>query len=375
METHHCDIIVIGAGIAGTSVAAQLCDDAQVILLEAEAQPAYHATGRSAAMYAPSYGPTPIQKLTMASGAFFHHPQADFTQAPLLSPCNVLMIGTQHQQGALDEFMHICGGVDTLHRITAQDIVDIQPLLRAGYAASGILDTAASDIDVHALHSGFLRQFKQNGGVLHTATPVLSMQHKKGYWQVKSKNTEFTAKIVVNAAGAWAEEIGQMAGAEKIGLVPKRRTALMVSPPDGVVVDDLPMVIDIDEGFYLKPQGGQLLISPANEDPMPACDVQPDEMDIAICIDRIERAFALKIDRIASKWAGLRSFVADKSPVVGYSKQVEGFFWLAGQGGYGIQTSPAISLFARALILDNPLPESVVAEGVTPQMLCPSRLA
>ena len=374
MTSKHYDIVVIGAGIAGASVAAGLAAVTDVMLVEAEAQPAYHATGRSAAMFAPSYGPPVIQKFTSASANFFHTPPEGFTETPLLAPCTVLMIGTAKQQNAVTQFIHEMSDSGGIEPVAMSELTAIQPLLREGYAQYGILDRAAYDIDVHALHAAFLKQFKRNGGVLSAASPVQAMTHQDGQWQLTTKRGSITANIVVNAAGAWADEIGQMAGAEKIGLVPKRRTALLIAAPDAAMLDKMPMTIDIDEQFYLKPQAGQLLISPANEDPMQACDVQPEEMDVALCIDRIERAFSLKIEKIISKWAGLRSFVADKQPVIGYSTQAKGFFWLAGQGGYGIQTSPAISHFARSLILDEPLPQSCIDEGLTPEMLCPSRL-
>ena len=375
MTSEHYDIVVIGAGIAGTSVAAQLSASTEVMLVEAEAQPAYHATGRSAAMFAPSYGPPVIQKFTSASADFFHNPPEGFTHTPLLAPCTVLMIGTAEQQNAVTQFMHEMRHSEVLEPVAISELTVLQPLLRDGYARYGILDKAAYDIDVHALHSAFLKQFRRNGGVFSAASPVVAITRHHGLWQLTTKHSSITANIIVNAAGAWADEIGQMAGAEKIGLVPKRRTALLIAAPDTAMLDKMPMTIDIDEQFYLKPQAGQLLISPANEDPMQACDVQPYEMDVALCIDRIERAFSLKIEKIISKWAGLRSFVADKQPVIGYSAQTEGFFWLAGQGGYGIQTSPAISYFASSLILGEPLPQSCTDEGLTPEMLCPSRIA
>lgn len=374
MTSKHYDIVVIGAGIAGASVAAELAAVTDVMLVEAEAQPAYHATGRSAAMFAPSYGPPVIQKFTSASANFFHTPPEGFTETPLLAPCTVLMIGTAEQQNAVTQFIHEMSDSGGIEPVAMSELTAIQPLLREGYAQYGILDRAAYDIDVHALHAAFLKQFKRNGGVLSAASPVQAMTHQDGQWQLTTKRGSITANIVVNAAGAWADEIGQMAGAEKIGLVPKRRTALLIAAPDAAMLDKMPMTIDIDEQFYLKPQAGQLLISPANEDPMQACDVQPEEMDVALCIDRIERAFSLKIEKIISKWAGLRSFVADNQPVIGYSTQAKGFFWLAGQGGYGIQTSPAISHFARSLILGEPLPQSCIDAGLTPEMLCPSRL-
>ena len=179
---------------------------------------------------------------------------------------------------------------------------------------------------------------------------------------------------MVNAAGAWADEIAGLAGVAPIGLQPMRRTAILVEPPPGAEIDDWPMVIDADESFYFKPDAGLLLVSPADETPMAPCDVQPDEWDVAVAVDRVETATTLKITRVKHRWAGLRSFVADRTPVAGYDPDAPGFFWLAGQGGYGIQTAPALSRLAAALVLDLPIPAGLVAHGVNAADLAPARL-
>jgi len=218
-----------------------------------------------------------------------------------------------------------------------------QPLLRAGYATGAMLDRSGQDIDVSALHQGYLKALRRAGGILLTDSPVSGVQRLSGIWQVTAGREHYSAPVVINAAGAWADKVGALAGAETIGLIPKRRTALMIASPQASKTDPLPLTVDIEEQFYLKPDAGRLLISPANQDPEEPSDVQPDELDVAICIDRIERAFDLSVRRVENKWAGLRNFVTDKSPVVGWSDQAEGFFWLAGQGGYGIQTAPALA--------------------------------
>jgi len=368
------DFAIIGAGIAGVSIAAHLAPEASLCVIEAESQAGYHATGRSAAMFVPAYGPPIIRMLTRASASFFHQPPEGFCEAPLLSARDILLIARDDQQASLRQFQTEMEDAQILNVIETDQLCQHQPLLRDGYALSGLIDPTGSDIDVHSLHRGFLRAMRHHGGELITSAPVQAVSRQNGVWHISVKGTVIKAHTIINAAGAWAEEIGQMAGAEMIGLVPKRRTALLIEPQTGLDLDKMPMTIDIDEAFYLKPEARQILISPANEDPMAPCDAQPDEMDIAICIDRIERAFDLPIRRIQSKWAGLRSFVADKEPVIGYSDKVEGFFWLAGQGGYGIQSSPAAGRLGAALALGSAVPEDIAASGFAAQMLHPSRL-
>ena len=373
-EGAHFDFIVIGAGIAGASAAAELAADAAVLLLEAESQPGYHSTGRSAAMYVPAYGPPAIRALTRAAGPFFHDPPDGFTGTPLLHRRDILMIAREDQRDSTADFIADAGDGISLEMVEADRLAELQPTLRPGYATHGVIDRSGSEIDVNALHRGFLRQVKARGGQLVTNRNVTALRREAGVWHVSAGDAVFTAPVVINAAGAWAEEVGRMAGAEVIGLVPKRRTALMIAAPAGIDSGSLPMTIDMDETFYLKPESGQFLVSPANEDPMPPCDVQPEEMDVAICLDRIGRAFDIPVTRPLSKWAGLRSFVADKIPVAGFSDKAEGFFWLAGQGGYGIQTSPALARVAASLAQGAAMPPDIAAQGLSAAMLAPARL-
>lgn len=372
-QTPTYDFAIIGAGIAGASVAARLADGASVLLLEMETQPGYHTTGRSAAMFAPVYGPSQIRALTRASTAFFATPPAGFADAPLLSPRDVVMIARRDQTASLDAFMKELGEEDGISRIDGETVQKLLPVLRAGYAVGGVLDSSGSDIDVNGSHQGFLRQFKKLGGTLQASAEVTGLRRDKGVWTLSTKSDSYTAATVINGAGAWADQLGRLAGAEPIGLVPKRRTAMLIQAPDGLALESHPLAVDIDEDFYMKPDAGRLLISPANEDPMDPCDVQPDEFDIAYCIDRIETAFDMKVRSIETRWAGLRSFVADKVPVVGFSNQVDGFFWLAGQGGYGIQTSPALSQLAATLARGEAPPQDILDFGVDPAALAPGR--
>jgi D-arginine dehydrogenase len=368
------DFIVIGAGIAGASVAAELGRGARVVLLEMESQPGYHTTGRSAAMFAPSYGPGPIRALTRASEGFFRAPPDGFTDQPLFSPRAILMVARADQVDQLGAMMAEVADDVATERLDATQVRAAQPLLREGYAVGGVLDRSGQDIDVHALHQGYLSAFRRAGGDIFTNSPVSAMTRHKAGWQVSAGETVFGAPVVVNAAGAWADIVAAMAGAKTIGLMPKRRSALMIDAPPGHITDPWPITVDIEEQFYLKPDAGRLLISPANEDPDIPSDVQPDEMDVALCVDRIERAFDISVARILNKWAGLRSFVADKSPVAGFCPQAEGFFWLAGQGGYGIQTAPALSRLAAALALGQEVPRDILDQGLDPASLFPGRL-
>ncbi|MEM8731252.1 MAG: FAD-dependent oxidoreductase, partial [Pseudomonadota bacterium] len=356
MSDRKVDIVVIGAGMAGASVAAELAGAARVLLLEMEAQPGYHTTGRSAAMYEPTYGPRAIRALTRASHAHFATPPAIFGPDPLISPRASLFIATQEERALLDE-MRAEVGPERFETLSSEQIRAMVPILRDGYAVDGALNRGGSDIDVARLHQGYLRQIPAAGGDVLTKAEVTAVTRADGLWHLETRAGSVRAPLVVNAAGAWADRLGALAGAEPIGLVPKRRTALIVSAPERMDVSAWPLVVNASETWYMKPDAGRLLISPANADPQAPMDAQPDELDIAYCIDRVSTACDLDIRRIESRWAGLRSFVGDKEPVAGFSQVVPGFYWLAGQGGYGIQSAPALARFAAAQILGRTLPE------------------
>jgi D-arginine dehydrogenase len=369
------DVVVVGAGIAGASVAAELQRSRNVLLLEMESQPGYHSTGRSAAVFAEGYGPPSIRALTRASASFFNAPPDGFVESRLLAKRGGLFVAGENQLGQLDEmFAELSREQPELRRLDRRETCAALPLLRKGYVAGAMFDPRVSDIDVHALHQGYLRLFRALGGDLRTKTEVADLQRTGGRWRVQAGKSIFFAPVVVNAAGAWAETTGKMAGAVETGLVPKRRTALTVEAPREGNPEAWPLCLDCEEHFYLKPDAGRLLISPANEDPEMPCDVQPDELDIAICIDRIQTAFAIEIRRIENRWAGLRSFVADRAPVCGYDPQCAGFFWLAGQGGYGIQSAPALSRTAAALVVGDAIPDDILAQGLQQDAISPARL-
>jgi D-arginine dehydrogenase len=369
------DYLIIGAGIAGASIAYWLAPHASVMLLEREAQPGYHSTGRSAALYMASYGPPQVRALTCASRAFFDHPPAGFSEHPLLTPRGALFIARPDQLDELDAHEAIVRSVtDQVQRLSAEQACVMVPVLRADQVAGAVYEADASDIDVHALHQGFLRGARAAGARLLCDTEVMGLSYVEQQWQVATSQGVLRAKVVINAAGAWADVIGQMAGASAIGLVPKRRSAFTFAADSGSDSAAWPMFMSVDESFYVKPDAGLLLGSPANADPVAPHDVQAEELDIAIAIDHIQNTTSLQIRRPSHVWAGLRSFVEDGSFVAGFDPDLKGFFWAAGQGGYGIQTAPAAGETYAALLRGLPVPQHAAGFGVSAAALGRERL-
>jgi D-arginine dehydrogenase len=367
------DIVVIGAGIAGASVAAHLAEHASVRLLEMEPQPGYHSTGRSAAVFFEYYGNDTVRALTRASREFFRSPAADFTAEALLKPRAVLMVARTSQADALSKFLASAAGGD-IEVKTAREAQALHPLLRSDDLWGGAYVKNSGDIEVHELHQGYLRLLQSRRGALTTGAHVIHLERNRGAWTVSTARDSFRAEVVVNAAGSWADQIGKLAGAIQVGLQPRKRTACLIKPPPGHAAQDWPMLVDADEEFYLKPDAGMLLLSPADETRCEPCDAQAEELDIAIAVDRIERATTLNVTRVTHKWAGLRSFVEDRSPVVGFDPRQPEFFWHAALGGYGIQTAPALSRAAAALVLGRPIDDDLLAFGITETALSPARL-
>ncbi|SMH47354.1 NAD(P)/FAD-dependent oxidoreductase [Azospirillum agricola] len=374
------DFLVIGAGMAGASAAYELAAHGRVTVLERESQPGYHSTGRSAALYTQTYGHRTVRAMTVASWDFYTAPPAGFADHPLLTPRGVLLVGRADQTDLLEkEFADGRSLTPSVERFDRERTLAMAPFLRPDYAVGAVWEPDARDIDVHALHQGYLRGLKARGGRIVTDAGVSGLARRDGLWVVDTPAGGFTAPVLVNAAGAWADALAELAGVRTIGLVPKRRTAItfdpvFADPADKTGLDGWPMVCDVGERFYVKPDAGRLLASPADETPVAPCDVQPEEIDIAETVDRLEQASRFRVHRLAHSWAGLRSFVADRVPVVGFDGQAEGFFWLAGQGGYGIQTAPAMGRTAAALATGGGLPPDVRALGVTERDLSPSRL-
>jgi D-arginine dehydrogenase len=376
---HDSDVIIVGAGIAGASIAAFLSATHRVVLLEAESQPGFHSTGRSAAMFMESYGTPTIRALTRASRAFYTSPPTGFTATPLLGPRGAMYVGTTEQLGSIDALdAELRPHTPNLLRLNAAEAIARVPVLRPDQVGAALLDPDAADIDVHALHQGLLRRAKANGALLVTDARADTLEREGGRWRVRCAQGEWRAGIVVNAAGAWADRIAGLAGLPPIGLQPKRRAAFLFAPPAGVATTGWPCVcglgVDDGESWYFKPDAGALLGSPANADPVEPHDVRPEELDIATGIARIEAMTTLSIRRPSHTWAGLRSFVPDGDLVAGFDPLAPGFFWCAAQGGYGMQTAPAMGELCAAWIRGEALPPQVAAAGVDAAYLHIARL-
>jgi D-arginine dehydrogenase len=369
--TATCDILIIGAGMAGASVAAHLAESHKVILLEMEDRPGYHTTGRSAALYEPNYGPPVIRALSRASRLWFDTPPSGFAAAPILSPRPTLFLVPRGQEHFEPEFLKHAEGVERLPPANASAVV---PVLRPDALLCAYLDCATAEIDVDLLHNGYLRLFRQRGGsFIADAEATEIIRHGDG-WQCRSTQGDVSAGIVVNASGAWGDVVAARAGVAPLALLPKRRSAALLPAPAGHDVRHWPATADIGETFYFKPSGGSLMFSPADATPVEPHDAFADDMALAEGIDRLQACTNIEVTHVESTWAGLRTFTPDGSPAVGWDPAVPGFFWLVGQGGYGIQTAPALSLAAAQLIGGGVLPASIAALGVTAQSLSPLRL-
>lgn len=338
------DIAIIGAGMAGASLAAEIGDAARVILIEAEAQPGYHSTGRSAAFWEETYGGPVIQPLTTASFAYL-------ADNGFLSDRGAIHLARPDEAGLVDALIAELGANVRLDRLTSTDLAARISGLRPGYS-SGLSEPSCRDIDVAALHAHYLARARRAGAVVLTDAPVRAIEGSAAGWRIATGAGEITAPILVNAAGAWASEIAALADAQPIDIRPYRRTMvqLQVDPPAPA---DMPLIMDIGQSFYFKPEaGGRIWLSPHDETDSPACDAAPEEIDVAIAIDRLEQVVDWRVIRRERAWAGLRSFSPDRIPVYGFDSRAPGFFWFAGQGGFGIQTAPAAAAIGAALLLN-----------------------
>jgi D-arginine dehydrogenase len=364
----NADVVVVGGGIAGVSVAAALSARCSVVLVEREPLLAHHSTGRSAAAFLQSYGSREVRRLTRASrGIFEQISQEDELAGRLLSPRGLLWVATEDQ---LPRLHRLCDSVPGLEPLDAEAVMARCPALR--HVAGGALERDAQDIDVPALHQHFVRVARTRGVRILQGSPIVSGHRAGGSWQVRTPRHTIRASIVVNAAGAWADEVAVALKVRPVGVVPLRRT-VAVARASTAVDPGWPLVMDVDEGFYFKPEGPHVLVSPADENPSRPCDAQPDEVDVAIALDRVNKATALGLRSIVSAWTGLRTFARDRNPVVGADEVAPGFFWLAGQGGYGIQMAPALARLVAALIAEEPAGERHV--DVPLARLSPRRFA
>jgi len=349
MSSTDFDVLVIGAGIAGaTAAAAVAATGRRVALMEAEESAGYHSTGRSAAIWILNYGPPDVRILTRASRAFFEAPGEGFAPAPLLARRPVVTLAPEADRAHLGQMIAEGEGIEP---IAVAQVAAMVPPLRRDYAVAAAIEREAFDIDVAGLHAGFLKQLRQAGGVLALRARAGRIWHAAGLWQAESTTGEaFRAKVIVNAAGAWGDAVATIAGLAPLGLQPKRRTALIIDPGAHDCAD-WPLLGDVGHTWYVRPEARRkLMVSPADETDMDPHDVQPDELDVAIAVDRMQQALDIPVHRVEHRWAGLRSFTPDRSLAIGFDRHAPGFLWMIGQGGYGIQTSPAAGRLVAGLI-------------------------
>lgn len=369
------DFLIVGGGIAGASAGYFLAEHGRVVLLEREEAPGYHSTGRSAALFTETYGNAAIRALTVSSGSFLRDPPKGFTDHPLLTPRGSMIVAPRDAETAYrDALAEGQRYVDSVRALGVEEALALCPALRRERLGYAFLEPDAMDMDVHAIHQGFLRGLRARGGEIVSSAEVTALVRRGSVWEATTPAGRWEAPLVIDAAGAWADEVARLAGVRQMGLVPKRRTAFTIDPPAGYDTSKWPMVSDIEETLYFKPESGRLLVSPADQTPIAPCDVQPEEMDVAEAADRLQAKTTIEVRRVLRKWAGLRSFVRDKTPVVGPAPDAPGFFWLAGQGGYGIMTSPAMGRLTVALATGGTVPDELQKLGLTASAILPNRL-
>jgi D-arginine dehydrogenase len=344
------DILVIGGGIAGLSAAAALSKHARVTVLEAEEQIGFHSSGRSATMVHYALGDRLVRALTLASRSFFDSPPDGFSDVPLGHRMPVLVHAREEERAALDALEAEIAAFASVERLGAKGVHDLCPLLRDD-ALYGLADRNGTRLDPHALLQGNLRTLRRNGGELLTGERVARIERASAGWTVSTEHGDNrSAPVLVNAAGSWADQIAALAGVQGVGLEPKRRTIITFDAPPGTKLDGLPFAKTVGDDLYFAPESGRLFASPMDEVPSEPTDAQPDEYDVALAAHRMEERTTVKVERIHSRWAGLRTFTADRHPAVGFAPDAEGFFWLAGQGGFGLQTSPAMAAIVECLV-------------------------
>ena len=373
------DFLIIGGGIAGLSAAARLADHGRVIVVEAENALGAHSSGRSAAFYHFGLGNPLVRGLTAWSRPFLDAPPPGFSDSPIATPKPALFIATDAMRGDLAAL-----AADMRRFTDTVELADVNQMRRLCPAlqhegedaiVAGLIDHGGRALDADALLQGFARQAKKHGTV-RVRAPIRRLDFIRGHWQATTETgDQFAAPIVINAAGAWADEVAKMARVLPIGLQPKRRTIIVFDPPDGLSVRDWPFIKTPGDIFYILPQGNRLLACPNDETDSPACDAQPEDLDIALAAHRVAQFTTLPVPRISGRWAGLRSFVPDRMPVAGFAPDAPGFFWLAGQGGFGLQTSPALSAIAATLVMGETWPDGLAELGVTENALSPARFS
>jgi D-arginine dehydrogenase len=368
--TRTADILVIGAGMAGASAAAELSAAAKVLLLESEERPGFHSTGRSAAIFIQNYGNAVIRQLSKASRPLFEaHPLAEDGQS-FLSDRGLLFLADAESVAGVDELL---AEADGLEEIDEARVCRLVPVLRPNSFVRAAYEADAKGIDVDRLHQTYLRALTRNGGEVVCKAGARAIARDGGVWRIETPAGAFEAPVIVDAAGAWADVVAETAGVPRLGLQPRRRSAALVPPREGWDVESWPLTADVAERWYMKPEAGMMMVSPADADPVDPHDAWPDDMVLAEGLDRFCRVFDYEVTKLAGSWAGLRTFAPDKSLVIGFDPAAEGFFWLAGQGGYGIQTAPAAARCAAALALGRDVPAELATLGFTADSVSPAR--
>ena len=368
------DILIIGGGVAGLSAAAALAPNAKVIVLEAESQVGFHASGRSATMFHYALGDALVRALTKASRSLFDTPPNGFTDVPLGRRMSILVHARADEVALLEAEERELAPFASLEWLDEQGLHELCPLLRTGDggAVRGLVDRDCLRIDQHALLHGYLRMLRRAGGGLVTSARAAQIARRRDVWDVTTDSGDaFEAPLIVNAAGAWADQVAILAGVAPVGIQPKRRTIITFDAPQGIALDALPFAKTVGNELYFAPESGRLFASPMDEVPEDPCDAQPGEYEVALAAHRVEERTTVKVRHIHSKWSGLRTFAPDHRPVAGFAPDAEGFFWLAGQGGFGLQTSPAMAVLTATLINGGQWP----AIDVSPDDLAPGRFA
>ncbi|RKF14705.1 FAD-binding oxidoreductase [Roseovarius spongiae] len=363
MTRHNADVIVIGGGIAGASAAAEIAADREVLLLESEPHLGYHSTGRSAAIFIRNYGNATLRALNALAAPVFDDP-GEIADGPLLSPRGELLLAAEDELDALEDY---ADGAEGLERLSAAEACDLVPILRPDPIAAAVYESDAQNIDVDLLLQGYTRLLKARGGRIVTGAPVTALRREGGAWHVTAGGEDHAAPLIVNAAGAWAGRLAGMAGAAPITLTPKRRSAALLPAPEERDIDAWPLFGGVVENWYAKPDAGKLMVSPADADPVEPHDAWPDDMVLAEGLHRYECAVTVPVTRVERSWAGLRTFAPDASPVVGFDSRVDGFLWLAGQGGYGVQTAPALARIAAGLVAGAAPVDETLLTALAPQ--------
>lgn len=368
------DIAIIGGGIAGISLAYFLSPHRSVVVLEREDALGYHSTGRSAAEFTLRDNPPLVNALARASHAFLMEPPAGFADVPLLIERGSIILGTEDKAALVRaRFEQAKAQGIAVEWLDEAAMLARAPMLKPSYAAAAYFDPDYWDIEVDALLQAYARHARRHGAQILEKRQLTGARRVGDRWLIETNEETIGAGRVVNAAGGWADSVAELCGVTPMGIVPHRRTAITVDLPDGVDASRLPEINEIEDTFYFKPEGGRLLASPADATPCEAADVQPEELDVAYAAHYVEEATTLNVRRIFKSWAGLRSFSADRLPVIGPAKDAENFFWLAGQGGYGILTSPALGSLAAALLTESPVPVPLAREGIGADTFSPAR--